>query len=110
MQRGGRPPPILESLLLGALILAAEGRLRRQIERLANMRRRRVFRGRGVSVRRGFLLLLITFMAGVASQSQAEIVAYAAGDIAQCHGDPQKSAAARTAKMIPIAIAKSANE
>ena len=52
-------------------------------------------------MRRGLLLLSAAFVVGMAAQSWAGVVAYAAGDIAQCHGDPQKSAAARTAQMIP---------
>lgn len=50
---------------------------------------------------RGLLLAFTAVLFGMSLTSHAGVVAYAAGDIAQCDGDPQKSAAARTAKMIP---------
>jgi hypothetical protein len=37
----------------------------------------------------------------ISSGAQAGVLAYAAGDVAECRGNPQKSAAAKTAKMIP---------
>ncbi len=53
-------------------------------------------------MRRASLLLFTAFLVCTALQSRATVVAYAAGDIAQCEGgDPQHSAAARTARMIP---------
>src|SRR5262249_41449325 len=45
--------------------------------------------------------LLICCMLAAPAQLRAEVLAYAAGDVAECRGDPQNSPAARTARMIP---------
>jgi len=51
--------------------------------------------------RREILSLLICFALGGVNPAWGGVLAYAAGDVAQCGHDPQKSAAAQTAKMIP---------
>jgi hypothetical protein len=49
------------------------------------------------------VMLLAVGLIGLAGTPRAwgGVLAYAAGDVAECKGDPQKSAAARTAKRIP---------
>ena len=48
------------------------------------------------------MVLLASLALGVAAESRADVLAYAAGDVAQCGEAPaEKSAAAKTAKMIP---------
>jgi hypothetical protein len=47
------------------------------------------------------VLLWVTVGTTAVPQARAGVLAYAAGDVAECKGNPQKSAAARTAKMIP---------
>jgi acid phosphatase type 7 len=47
------------------------------------------------------LLVFFAVIAAVGSTSQAGVVAYAAGDVADCPAGPEKSVAARTARMIP---------
>ena len=48
-----------------------------------------------------FLALPTILALGVTPKAHADVLAYAAGDVAECRGAPEKSAAARTAKMIP---------
>ncbi len=46
--------------------------------------------------------LLLSLLLGSAPHAWGGVLAYAAGDVAECNGrPPEKSAAARTAKMIP---------
>jgi acid phosphatase type 7 len=47
------------------------------------------------------LLFLALLMASITPRAWCGVLAYAAGDIAECRSTPEKSAAARTAKMIP---------
>jgi hypothetical protein len=55
----------------------------------------------GIVLRSKMLALVILLALGTVPQARAEVLAYAAGDVAECKGrPPQKSAAAQTAKMI----------
>jgi acid phosphatase type 7 len=55
-----------------------------------------------IVLRRTVLILLTCLGLSSTPHARAAVLAYAAGDIAQCNGrDPHKSAAAQTAKMIP---------
>ena len=46
-------------------------------------------------------LILATVVTTGTAPARSEVLAYAAGDVAECKGAPGKSAAARTARMIP---------
>ncbi len=59
------------------------------------------FGGALIVVFRGAATLLICIGLGSVPRAWGGVLAYAAGDIAECKSAPQKSAAARTAKMIP---------
>ena len=50
---------------------------------------------------RKILALLAAAVLHCAQPAWAGVLVYAAGDVAECNGDPQKSAAAQTARMIP---------
>jgi hypothetical protein len=55
----------------------------------------------GAILRRKLLWLSICLALGLNAQTRAEVLAYAAGDVAECNGPAQQSVAARTAHMIP---------
>ncbi len=52
-------------------------------------------------MRRVMLAMLAGLALGGAQQARSGVLVYAAGDVAECKGDPQKSPAAQTARMIP---------
>src|SRR5580700_1706065 len=54
------------------------------------------------SLHRRLLTALLIWAVCIAPRAwAASVLAYAAGDVAECKGAPEKSAAARTARMIP---------
>jgi acid phosphatase type 7 len=52
-------------------------------------------------LRRKLLSLLTCLVLGSLTEAWGDVVAYAAGDVAECEHGPEKSAAAHTAQMIP---------